>query len=326
MRNPLISFLQVFGICLVVLGHAFPTDGHELPLYRWIYSFHMPLWIFLSGYLLQYTAPGGAIANIRFGPFVRKKSLRLLLPYVAISSLAFLPKVWLSAWAVKPVEATWGDYVGMLLYPARNVIVYYWFLPTIFLLLTGTVLAAKGVRRWRMPMWGWLAAALALSVYNPLSEVGLLNLNGVARGAFFFLLGIAYCRYQPWIDQGLGLQRITTPWLLLALFTPLACGWIPGGENAWINRAVAAAGILFSISLGFRYLRLGRQFFAPLEGSTYPIFLFSWFAQSPIRVVLFDLWHWPAWAGIPVSVAAGIGLPWLFDRLYRRYAPRLRRA
>ena len=53
MRNPYISFLQAFGILLVAVGHAFPTDGHDAGLYRWIYSFHMPLWIFLSGYLLR---------------------------------------------------------------------------------------------------------------------------------------------------------------------------------------------------------------------------------------------------------------------------------
>ena len=60
MRNPYVSFLQAFGILLVAAGHAFPTDGHDGLLYRWIYSFHMPLWVFLSGYLLRYTAPAAA--------------------------------------------------------------------------------------------------------------------------------------------------------------------------------------------------------------------------------------------------------------------------
>lgn len=289
MRNPYISFLQAFGILLVAVGHAFPTDGHDAGLYRWIYSFHMPLWIFLSGYLLRYTAAGFGVAesgssllNIPVGAFVAKKARRLLVPYFVLSTLVFLPKVWLSRWAVKPVELSWGAYFEMLLVPSKNVIVYYWFLPTIFLLLVGTVLAARGLRRLgvgdRVPLWVWAVAALALSVFNPLDGVGWLNLSGVVKSGFFFVLGIVYCAYQREIDEGLAL------------------------------------GILFALSLGRFYLRSGWRFLAPLDGATYAIFLFSWFPQSALRVVLYDWVHLDPWIGVPVSTVAGVAVPWLVWR------------
>ena len=117
----------------------------------------MPLWGFLSGYLLRYTAPPAPqgvcpLAEIRFGGkggFLDKKVRRLLVPYLLISTLVFLPKVWLSHWAVKPVALSWEAYFEMLLVPARNVIVYYWFLPTIFILLVGTIY------NWEMIMYGY---------------------------------------------------------------------------------------------------------------------------------------------------------------------------
>lgn len=322
MRNPYISFLQAFGIILVVVGHAFPADGHGSILYRWIYSFHMPLWVFLSGYLLRYTAPAAGagncpIAGIRFGGrggFLDKKVRRLLVPYLLISTLVFVPKVWLSRWAVKPVELSWSAYFEMLLVPAKNVIVYYWFLPTIFILLTGTVLGAKLLGRMRLggkiPLWVWPLAALALSVFNPLVGVAWLNLGGVVKFAFFFVLGIVYCTYQYRIDRELNLGG---PWATIGWgFTSVALtvtGY--GSLNPLFSQLAAVCGILFALSLGHAYIQSGFRFLAPLDGSTYAIFLFSWFPQSALRVLLYGWGHLSPWIGVLVSTLAGIVLPWL---------------
>jgi len=57
-RNRLISFMQTFGIILVVLGHStyqLMQAGHTPAIYKWIYTFHMPLFFFISGYLLRYS-------------------------------------------------------------------------------------------------------------------------------------------------------------------------------------------------------------------------------------------------------------------------------
>ncbi|WP_300850916.1 acyltransferase [uncultured Rikenella sp.] len=324
MRNPYISFLQAFGILLVAVGHAFPTDGHDAGLYRWIYSFHMPLWIFLSGYLLRYTAAGSgctasgsSLVDIPVGAFVAKKARRLLVPYFLISTLVFLPKVWLSRWAVKPVELSWDAYFEMLLVPSKNVIVYYWFLPTIFLLLVGTVLAARGLRRLgvgdRVPLWGWALATLALSVFNPLDGVGWLNLSGVVKSGFFFVLGIVYCAYQREIDEGLALGSL---WALAGWGATSVLATVTGYGvvNPLAERLTAVCGILFALSLGRFYLRSGWRFLAPLDGATYAIFLFSWFPQSALRVVLYDWAHLDPWIGVPVSTAAGVAVPWLVWR------------
>nr|WP_314289279.1 acyltransferase family protein [uncultured Capnocytophaga sp.] len=53
-RDPLIDVLKGFAIILVVIGHAslwFSGDNRTNPLYVTIYAFHMPLFMFLSGYV-----------------------------------------------------------------------------------------------------------------------------------------------------------------------------------------------------------------------------------------------------------------------------------
>lgn len=325
MRNPYISFLQAFGIVLVVVGHAFPTDGHDNLLYRWIYSFHMPLWVFLSGYLLRYTAPAAVpgtcpLVGIRFGGrggFLDKKVRRLLVPYLLISTCVFLPKVWLSRWAVKPVDLSWSAYFEMLLVPSKNVIVYYWFLPTIFILLTGTVLLAKLLRTVRLggriPLWVWPCAALILSIFNPLSGVLWLNLAGVVKFAFFFVLGIAYCTYQDRIDPALYLGSL---WTTLGWGATSVVLVVTGYAtlDPLMAQLTAVCGILFALSFGHTYLQARLRLLAPLDGATYAIFLFSWFPQSALRVICYDIAHLTPWIGVIVSSLAGILLPWLLWR------------
>jgi len=59
-----VSFLFVFATLLVVIGHADITlDYRDLWIYKWVYSFHMPLFFFLSGFLFAYTYPANKNAR-----------------------------------------------------------------------------------------------------------------------------------------------------------------------------------------------------------------------------------------------------------------------
>lgn len=147
-RNNLISFLQVFGILLVVIGHS-DYGAPEEPLWHtWIYSFHMPLFMFISGFLLRYGAErkGIALADTNSG-FIWKKVKRLLIPYVCISTLAFFPKALLSRFAARPLEVSWDTYIRMLVYPWDNVIMFFWFLPTLFIIFLIVFYGARLLRK-----------------------------------------------------------------------------------------------------------------------------------------------------------------------------------
>ena len=55
-RNRMLDSLKGFAIFLVVLGHVIQTvfapDSYDSNvIFKIIYSFHMPLFIFISGYL-----------------------------------------------------------------------------------------------------------------------------------------------------------------------------------------------------------------------------------------------------------------------------------
>ena len=113
-ENKKILFLQVFGIILVVIGHIGEMNTN---LHRWIYSFHMPLFMFISGYLLNYTNQR-KIENINLKEFFWKKIKRLLIPYFIITSLAYIPKYILNKFTLRPVELTFNNYLKGFIYPS----------------------------------------------------------------------------------------------------------------------------------------------------------------------------------------------------------------
>lgn len=80
--------LKCFAIFLVIWGHALQyfrsTDYFDEPIYRIIYSFHMPLFMALSGYFSESSYRKGFFSG------VIKKGMRLLLPIIPFTILILL--------------------------------------------------------------------------------------------------------------------------------------------------------------------------------------------------------------------------------------------
>ena len=87
MRLSYIDQLKGVGILLVVMGHI--CQGRFMPqsdfLFRFIYSFHMPLFIFLSGIFANKV--NVAIANRNLIPYLKKKFFQLMIPFFIFGSL-----------------------------------------------------------------------------------------------------------------------------------------------------------------------------------------------------------------------------------------------
>jgi len=80
-RDLAIDAMRGLAITLVVLGHsieaAYPTSYTTMPLHVIIYSFHLPLFVFLSGMLTYREQP---LPRLRF---IQRRASALLVPYVA---------------------------------------------------------------------------------------------------------------------------------------------------------------------------------------------------------------------------------------------------
>ena len=75
-----LDLFKGIAIILVVVGHVISRNWEGVldkhPVYTWIYSFHMPLFFFISGFLINHTFGKKDIVSC-----LKKKVLALLLPY-----------------------------------------------------------------------------------------------------------------------------------------------------------------------------------------------------------------------------------------------------
>ncbi len=108
----------------------------------------MPLFMFISGFLLRYgnERKNLALHNTKMygvDGFIWKKTRRLLIPMVVISSIAYIPKVLLSSYAARPIDFSLESYLNMFIYPSTNAIQFFWFLPTLFLVFLIVIYCSK---------------------------------------------------------------------------------------------------------------------------------------------------------------------------------------
>src|ERR1035437_9035652 len=84
--NKQIEFIDImkgFAILLVVVGHFYLRNvspfGYEIPVYNFIYTFHMPLFFFAGGYLAFISYKSIHVSE--FPKFLLNKFRAILIPY-----------------------------------------------------------------------------------------------------------------------------------------------------------------------------------------------------------------------------------------------------
>lgn len=316
-RNRLISFMQAFGIILVVAGHStyqLGHAGHVPSICRWLYTFHMPLFFFISGYLLKYsnTRKGIQLSDMpALGKdgFITGKARRLLVPYVIISSVVFIPKTMMSAIALRPVDMSVWSYLGMLLYPHTNVIGYFWFLPSLFLIFCMAYIAAKTKAKTNDSLL--IVCLIAVSIVNP--GTGFLGLDSALYNAVFFAAGYMFRKHM--LETVVGRHSATAA--AVTFTVSVALMYAPDTGIRYL--LTSFNGILMSVALAHLYIAGKMRFLDHLDGATYTIYLLSWFPQVASQQILMSLvpgitWH----VTTALAFFSGLYVPLMVHRWVRK--------
>lgn len=320
---PHILFLQVFAITLVVLGHSSPVqDLDQAPrLFSWIsdlvYSFHMPLIFSISGFLFAYTQER---RDFRYAVYMKKRAVRLLLPYAVLTSAAFIVKSAFSQYAWRTLDFSFGGYVHSLLVPGDNPIIYFWFQPTLFAVSLTAPLARKALLAGRTGAALFLFLSSLLYLLDPL-DLDLFNLRGFDDCLVYFALGIAVFAFRERLSRLYMRKRWVAGMLALLIVGNLAGG---GASGRLTDLATAAAGIMFSFALSV-HMRRG-PLVRYVNGYSYQIFLLSWFFSTGTRVAATMAGVHSPWVIIAAKFLAAMTLPVLAARLVDRHFTFLRPA
>ncbi len=218
-RRDDIDLTKGFAILLVVFGHlvARADPAHVQwyePLRRAVYTFHMPLFLYLSG--LVAVLSGTILAPRAAWPkVVKARAKRLLAPFFLLGGLVVLGKI--LAARVMFVDnmpaGFWDGLSGLLWHTARSPALSVWYLFVLFVVSLGAMVLLAG-KPSRLP---WLLAGAMILYLLPLPAY--VYLDRVGTYAVFFGLGawagILGARWDNFMDR-------SWPWLLALLLCGLA--------------------------------------------------------------------------------------------------------
>lgn len=123
--NRIVSLDVAKAICiiLVVIGHYVPDNSPEwyVAIHDVIYTFHMPLFMFASGFVYIATKK-----NESYGTFILKKVKRLMVPYISTSVLVITIKLLTQGNMTVDNPVTIMSYVKMLYSPEAGY--FLWFI------------------------------------------------------------------------------------------------------------------------------------------------------------------------------------------------------
>lgn len=291
-----IATARCIGILLVVFGHSYPFDVYITPALRtvnnFIYTFHMPLFLFISGYLVT--------CNRRpAGTYIRRRGVRLLVPYFALSVIAFVPKVLVQKFLNDSVEFSVWYLIKTELIPRANVWGHFWYIPVVFFLSCFGVLMLKSMRKHPAAGWAVLAGSYLL-LFTP-RTTDWFALEDLRKTTFYFVLGMMLADRDP--EERVVSNRCWT----LAL--PAAIALFAAVNTTLSNSLIACLMIGFILHIG-RKLPLGEKgLFASIEKNSFTIFLLSWPAQAVAEVVFNKILHLPAAMTMGIMFLAGICVP-----------------
>lgn len=314
-----IAYLQVIGIILVVLGHSFHeypdgVMGHSLLAYRMLYSFHMPLFMFISGFLMVYTAKATSEKTAAsISKFVRKKIERLLLPFVVLTVITFVPRAMMSGMADDVFELSASSFLRAFIYSENIPIPYFWFLQASFILLVFNYIVLSLGRKAGINSIVLFSSVILFFIFLPFAPVDFgteFSLNEAVRLGVYFVSGCAYARFRQNIDR-------VVPWASIPFLLLLTVLWAVlffATEHTGYVMACSFFGILMFISLSKILEARDARFIDHLVGANYLIFLLSWFCNVASQQILHHFVELPWWCYTILSLVSGIYVPWLCYR------------
>ncbi len=312
-----ISYLQSFALFITVLGHSFPKNpiteemshlGNVLvPI---IYSFHMPLFFTISGFLFYYSKN----SNFNFKQFFIKKFKRLIIPYVSLGSLAYLIKAAIfNKVTYKPIELSIDAYIESIIYPHKNPDGFLWFLPTIFIIFIISYFVLNKKEHINFA----LAASAILSLISRFIDIELFNIKEVTYYLFFFISGYFINKNKDKIFQIIMNRKFIS--VIILIYISLYCL-----HNKLLRLPLALCGIVISFYIALVSTNNNKKFlWGVLDDKYYQIYLLSWFMLViPRRLFQSGITNY--YTSVALMFLSGLFLPILITFIIKKYFPKLK--
>lgn len=312
-----INIARGIAIFLVVLGHSFPDSQLNIynnsfiyrNIFNTIYSFHMPLFFMISGFLSYKLICINDIMEKKKA--LKDKFMRLMLPYLIISIPSLILKYIFVDFAYKSFNFKFG-FLEILV--GRNPNGGLWFLYTLFLVYFIAIYINKYYFK--------LICVLFFILYfiPNTNVISIFTISYICKQGLFYFIGIAiYLKYDKFkkIIENKYINIIA----LIILFLGNYIVTLNNLKIGIINLIISFSGILLTIKLSIIISKVKSKvnyMFNILGDYSYDIYLISYFVQIPIRVILFTKFDFNYEVTIILMLSLGIIIPILISRYFIR--------
>lgn len=314
-----ILIVQLLATYLVILGHSYPfiteIPGWLQKAQIFIYCFHMPLFVFISGYLLIYTSQS---IKHNTKEFLSKRFLKLIIPYFVLSLVAIVPKFYLQHFLNDSLSLDSESLIRVFLVPRENIWGHFWFLPMIFVQGVIGFILDKIYSILKFRKIGWILTTIILFVLYTFSFHRAItpwfSVSDLVRFSWLFSLG-CFCATLNIIEHLRINHTLLISIILFAIslvYFLLADQWYLNAiEQASIAIIMILALLLLSVYLAGK-IKFNRN---AIYAQTFTIFILSWPCQILCNVTMERLLHCPYYIVMPLQFTAGVIGPIILIRI-----------
>ncbi|WP_394789909.1 acyltransferase family protein [Rhodoferax sp.] len=245
MRNVTIDNARSIGVFLIVLGHALGVSDQVI---LWIYSFHVPLFFFISGAVVK-SKFLEASAKIAAAKLVQT----LLIPYVffwVIAYISWLPTYERSSNAVEYANYTmWTPFEGFFIATGKSLPMdpALWFFTALFFVIFGYWILRKFLSQNQCIIISLMTFFSERALINDSQNFLVCNLDIAACCLIFYVMGAVSRNFLDFLDTAT--ENMTHLKIGMALIAVLTLVLVPlNGRIDINNRAFGNSALQFLIN------------------------------------------------------------------------------
>lgn len=317
-----LSELQGFSMLTVVIGHVYDKSewyggGYESILQSFIYSFHMPLFMFISGFLYNFTKIS---RNKKMIDIVKEKSVRLLIPYFSFNIITYILKLMLPTLMQRQVELDVNQFIDTFV-TLKNLPLYeMWFINALFGIMLLYPLY-RGVIHSKILICIFSFFACFL-YFLPLNFSFIFSFGKISDYLIYFWGGIVIYEYKDFFLSIYNKQKSLIVILLTFIFVIAQYfHFLFRFDIKLVNLIVAFISISFFIMVFYLVSKKYERLFFTFRDYTYQIFLLGIFFQVGVRVIIFHYLNRNVLSTLflyLLSIACGIYIPVLISKILLR--------
>lgn len=274
-----LDIAKAMCIILVAIGHYAPVGCPEwwMEINKFIYTFHMPLFMFASGFVFIATKKD----TEEYGDFIKKKIKRLMIPYLVVSALVIGIKLLTESHAYVENPKTLMSFIRMFYYPEAGF--FLWFIWAIWWMFTIVPFFKSRLQRLV------LCAVSVLLHYLPFATTDVFCVAQFKDMLIFFMLGVMTF---DWKESLTVFQRVPK----MAYIVIFAVVYMIAVLHAGICSSIAEYSLPFlgiaavlSLSRMIERLSVKIDWLLTVSASSYIIYLFHTTFEGFAKALVFKL-------------------------------------